>query len=77
MGSAVLLTLFLTFKFLPKELVNLALTGYFGLLGVIAVIMVLYPFLEPQLPQRIREIGYHKFIKLPFLKVGVLLACDC
>lgn len=71
-GSAVLLTLFITFKFLPKDLVNMALTAYFGLLGVIALTMVLHPFLEPQLASSIREIGFHKLLTVPMIKVRVI-----
>lgn len=72
-----LLTLFLTFKFLPKDLVNLALTAYFGLLGVIALTMVLHPFVEPQLPSSIRSIGFHKFFKVPMLKVHSMASRAC
>lgn len=36
-GSAVLLSLFLLFKFLPKDLINTVLTLYFFVLGVLAL----------------------------------------
>lgn len=36
-GSCVLVSLFLLFKFLPKDLVNMALTGYFVFLGILAL----------------------------------------
>eukprot|EP00271_Cylindrocystis_brebissonii_P015672 TRINITY_DN38635_c0_g1_i1.p1 TRINITY_DN38635_c0_g1~~TRINITY_DN38635_c0_g1_i1.p1 ORF type:complete len:380 (-),score=70.01 TRINITY_DN38635_c0_g1_i1:247-1386(-) len=45
-GSAVLMGLFLLFKFLPKDLVNLVLTGYFVVLGVLAVAATLLPLVE-------------------------------
>ena len=41
-GSAMLLSLFLLFKFLSKDLVNAVLTGYFFLLGIVALSYVLY-----------------------------------
>ena len=36
-GSAVLFSLFLLFKFLPKDLVNTVLTAYFVFLGILAL----------------------------------------
>ncbi|KHN10231.1 Minor histocompatibility antigen H13 [Glycine soja] len=36
-GSAMLLSLFLLFKFLSKDLVNTVLTGYFFVLGIVAL----------------------------------------
>lgn len=36
-GSAVLLSLFLLFKFLPKDLINTVLTLYFFVLGILAL----------------------------------------
>ncbi|GJP54301.1 hypothetical protein CLOM_g13407 [Closterium sp. NIES-68] len=36
-GSAVLFSLFLLFKFLPKDLVNMVLSAYFVFLGVMAI----------------------------------------
>jgi len=41
-GSAMLLSLFLLFKFLSKDLVNAVLTGYFFLLGIVALSYVLF-----------------------------------
>ncbi len=43
-GSAVLLSLFLLFKFLPKDLINTVLTLYFFVLGVLALSCVLLTF---------------------------------
>lgn len=40
-GSAVLLSLFLLFKFLSKDLVNAVLTCYFFVLGIVALSYVL------------------------------------
>jgi minor histocompatibility antigen H13 len=36
-GSAMLLSLFLLFKFLSKDLVNAVLTAYFFILGIVAL----------------------------------------
>lgn len=41
-GSAVLLSLFLLFKFLPKDLINTVLTLYFFVLGVLALSYVTF-----------------------------------
>ena len=54
-GSAVLLGLFLLFKFLPKELVNSVLTGYFVLIGIFAVTITILPFVDPIFPAASRE----------------------
>jgi uncharacterized membrane protein len=43
-GSAVLLSLFLLFKFLPKDLINTVLTLYFFVLGILALSCVLFTF---------------------------------
>ena len=40
-GSAMLLSLFLLFKFFSKDLVNAVLTGYFFILGIVALSYVL------------------------------------
>ena len=41
-GSAVLLSLFLLFKFLPKDLINRILAAYFFVLGIIALRYVVF-----------------------------------
>lgn len=41
-GSAMLLSLFLLFKFLSKDLVNAVLTSYFFVLGILALSYVLF-----------------------------------
>ena len=41
-GSAMLLSLFLLFKFLSKDLVNTVLTAYFFVLGIVALSYVLF-----------------------------------
>lgn len=51
MGSAVLFSLFLAFKFLPKDLVNTVLSVYFVLLGLLALTATLEPLLAPLAPE--------------------------
>ncbi|CAN0878111.1 Signal peptide peptidase [Linum grandiflorum] len=48
-GSAMLLSLFLLFKFLPKHLVNSVLTCYFFVLGIVALAATLLPAIKPYL----------------------------
>ena len=54
-GSAVLFSLFLVFKVLPKHLVNLVLAGYFALLGVLALTATALPFLEAICSPRLKK----------------------
>eukprot|EP00897_Mesotaenium_endlicherianum_P009079 jgi/Mesen1/819/ME000111S10962 len=51
-GSAVLFSLFLLFKFLPKDLVNTVLSAYFVVLGVLAVTATIVPGLAVFLPKK-------------------------
>ena len=53
-GSAVLVSLFVCFKFLPKDLVNAALTAYFVLLGTAALTATVLPFVEAAMPEGVR-----------------------
>ncbi|KZV51702.1 signal peptide peptidase [Dorcoceras hygrometricum] len=50
-GSAVLLSLFLLFKFLSKDLVNAVLTSYFFVLGIVALSATLLPAIKRVLPE--------------------------
>lgn len=45
-GSAVLFSLFMLFKFLPKEMVNRVLTVYFIILGVGALSSIMLPYVR-------------------------------
>jgi minor histocompatibility antigen H13 len=54
-GSCVLLTLFLAFKFLPTWLVNVVLSGYITLIGSLAVHHVAAPVANALCPRRLRE----------------------
>ncbi|XBH76093.1 hypothetical protein VPH35_102789 [Triticum aestivum] len=50
-GSAMLLSLFLLFKFLSKDLVNAVLTAYFFVLGIAALCATLLPSVKRVLPE--------------------------
>ncbi|KAF9593390.1 hypothetical protein IFM89_022569 [Coptis chinensis] len=50
-GSAMLLSLFLLFKFLSKDLVNAVLTCYFFVLGILALSATLLPAIRRFLPK--------------------------
>lgn len=54
-GSAMLLSLFLLFKFFSKDLVNAVLTSYFFVLGILAFAATLLPAIERFLPKRWNE----------------------
>lgn len=54
-GSAVLLSLFLLFKFLPKDLINTVLTLYFFALGILALTATILPAAEKILPKWCNE----------------------
>lgn len=60
-GSAVLLGLFLLFKFLPPDLINLVLAGYFVLIGIVAITVTISPFLSALFPAELRKRNF----KLP------------
>ncbi|CAM6030717.1 unnamed protein product [Sphagnum balticum] len=73
-GSAVLLSLFLLFKFLPKDLINTVLTLYFFVLGVLALSATILPTLERFLPIAWNEsmvtwhLPYWKNVEIEFTK---------
>ncbi|XP_010936563.1 signal peptide peptidase 1 isoform X1 [Elaeis guineensis] len=54
-GSAMLLSLFLLFKFFSKDLVNAVLTCYFFVLGIIAFSATLLPSIKRFLPKHWNE----------------------
>lgn len=60
-GSAMLLSLFLLFKFLSKDLVNAVLTSYFFVLGILALSATLLPAIRRFLPTKWNEdvISWH------------------
>ena len=64
-GSAVLLGLFLLFKFLPQDLINTVLTGYFVLIGIVAVTVTISPFVGLAFTAPARQKSY----KMPELRI--------
>jgi len=53
-GSAVLVSLFLAFRYLPKDWINAVLALYLVAMGVLAVVAVALPFAEKAFPPRLR-----------------------
>ena len=68
-GSAVLFGLFVVFKVLPKDMVNLVLTGYFVLLGTFAVTATLLPFVAALCSQQLRQREW----TLPAMRIPVVM----
>lgn len=50
-GSLMLFGLFLAFKYLPKDMVNLVLSVYFIVLGTLALVATVDPLVAPKLPK--------------------------
>ncbi|KAG5065658.1 hypothetical protein JHK86_009389 [Glycine max] len=77
-GSAMLLSLFLLFKFLSKDLVNTVLTGYFFVLGIVALSATLLPFIKRFLPKHWNEdlivwrFPYFRSLEIEFTKSQVV-----
>jgi minor histocompatibility antigen H13 len=67
-GSCVLFSLFLAFKFLPKELVNAMLSAYLGALSIFVMAHASEPYLEKLLPSSLQS----KKFALPRFKVPYL-----
>lgn len=69
-GSVVLFSLFLIFKYLPKDLINSVLGVYFSLMGMVAMTAVLEPFCLPFLSHDIKKKKFGPFnIPIPFCQV--------
>ncbi|KAJ7295215.1 hypothetical protein O6H91_07G028000 [Diphasiastrum complanatum] len=65
-GSAVLFSLFLLFKFLPKDLINAVLTAYFVVLGILALGATILPMIDSYLPKAWNESS--TILRLPYFK---------
>lgn len=78
-GSAVLLSLFVAFRFLPANLVNAALTLYFASLGTAALAASVLPFVEALFPAGVREKSYSlvKGLKIPYVLDVSSFVCFC
>lgn len=68
-GSCVLFGLFLSFKFLPKSLVNALLAAYIVSLGAFVVVSTVLPFCEPLFPPAMRDrvVPLPRIPAIPFL----------
>ncbi|KAK7311796.1 hypothetical protein RJT34_10161 [Clitoria ternatea] len=79
-GSAMLLSLFLLFKFVSKDLVNTVLTGYFFVLGIVALSATLLPFIKRFLPKRWNEdliiwrFPYWRSMEIEFTRSQIIAA---
>ncbi|KAM1224583.1 signal peptide peptidase-like [Malus sylvestris] len=79
-GSAMLLSLFLLFKFLSKDLVNAVLTCYFFVLGIIALSATLLPAIARYLPESwnkdpiVWRFPYFRSLEIEFTKSQVVSA---
>eukprot|EP00262_Sarcandra_glabra_P005993 TRINITY_DN17978_c0_g1_i1.p1 TRINITY_DN17978_c0_g1~~TRINITY_DN17978_c0_g1_i1.p1 ORF type:complete len:353 (+),score=58.30 TRINITY_DN17978_c0_g1_i1:219-1277(+) len=77
-GSAMLLSLFLLFKFLSKDLVNAVLTCYFFILGIIALSATLLPAIRRFLPKHWNEdaivwhLPYFRSLEVEFTKSQIV-----
>jgi hypothetical protein len=69
MGSAVLFGLYLVFKFLRPDLINLLVAGYFGFLGVVALSTTLSELLHGSGK---RKHPYRLKFTIPFVGLGTL-----
>ncbi|KAH6834277.1 signal peptide peptidase [Perilla frutescens var. hirtella] len=79
-GSAMLLSLFLLFKFLSKDLVNAVLTCYFFVLGIAALSATLLPAIKRFLPNAWNDnvitlrIPYFRSLEVEFTKSQIIAA---
>ena len=66
-GSLSLFSLYLAFKFLGQDLVNMLIGGYFGLVGCGALTMTLAPFVASLAPKSMNEkqLGFKKSLSHP------------
>lgn len=71
-GSAVLFGLFLSFKFLPKELVNTLLSVYLGFIACFVLKEAVEPYLRDYFPESVRRVKY----TLPKFRIPYLLDGD-
>ncbi|KAL1337841.1 hypothetical protein HN51_032536 [Arachis hypogaea] len=79
-GSAMLLSLFLLFKFLSKDLVNAVLTAYFIVLGIVALSATLLPSIKRYLPKKWNEdvivwrFPYFRSLEIEFTRSQIVAA---
>ncbi|KAL9234810.1 hypothetical protein vseg_009636 [Gypsophila vaccaria] len=79
-GSAMLLSLFLLFKFFSKDLVNAVLTSYFFLLGILAFSATVLPSIKRFLPKHwnddviVWRLPYFRSVEFEFTRSQVVAA---
>ncbi|KAG4113418.1 hypothetical protein ERO13_D13G223001v2 [Gossypium hirsutum] len=79
-GSAMLLSLFLLFKFLSKDLVNAVLTCYFFVLGTVALSATILPAMKRFLPKHWNEdliiwrFPYFRSLEIEFTRSQIIAA---
>ncbi|KAG6762467.1 hypothetical protein POTOM_032967 [Populus tomentosa] len=79
-GSAMLLSLFLLFKFLSKDLVNAVLTCYFFVLGIVALSATLLPAIKRYLPKHWNDdviswhFPYFRSLEIEFTRSQIVAA---
>ncbi|CAL0327286.1 unnamed protein product [Lupinus luteus] len=79
-GSAMLFSLFLLFKFVSKDLVNTVLTAYFFVLGIVALSATLLPSIKHLLPNHWNEnptiwrFSYFSSLEIEFTKSQLVAA---
>lgn len=68
-GSCVLFSFFILFKYLPKDLVNKLLTGYFVILGIFSLTGCLSPVLARFVPKKIagKVLKFGTLPTIPFI----------
>lgn len=67
-GSIVLISLFIMFKLLPKDLVNMVLTLYFVALGAWVIAATIFPFINVLFPPSLQEGFYeYKGLRIPLV----------
>lgn len=54
-GSCVLFSLFILFKFMPAWIVNTLLAGYIGAIGVFVLTSAASPYFSPYFPEHLRD----------------------
>jgi minor histocompatibility antigen H13 len=69
LGSAVLLSLFIAFKFLPKVWINALLTAYIGTVAILVLVGTMQPYFTNFFPEWMR----HKSLTLPPFKIPFLV----
>lgn len=65
LGSASLFTLYLAFKFFDKDMVNLIISLYFVLMGIVALTVTFAPIIGKLLPSKFSDASISREFKIP------------